>query len=447
MLAETIHEPGRDRRGAAGRRRARCSGFRRPGRRGDLDAEPRRAARRLRRSDARADADAARGGPREIRERRTPPSLVFTSTNEVYGALDDVARRGRRPARYSPADPVLAAHGVDGGGRARFAEPLRLLEGGRRTATSSTHAHFNLQRRWCSRTRCICGRAPAPGPADRGWVVGASSMNVARGAPCRSPSAGTASGAGRGLSSATRSRRCWRRSVACRAMLRPGLRNVGRRTGAYDQPDRAARAAGRGDRGAARRPPRPVAGDGSALLRVRDTPPLRRRHRLVAPACRCATACGCERVARRPRQSGDDARAAGGVVTPRRRCARSVLAGDVEGLAGDGRHMALRRQHGLDQVADVGAGRAPACQCMVAPGRPRTVDQEVRDPAGFGAVLVRAVDAAQTEHHRRQIEGARSRGRTDRRRPSSSRRGCGRRAAAARRRRARPARHRGSGLE
>jgi CDP-paratose 2-epimerase len=47
-----------------------------------------------------------------IRERRSPPSLVFTSTSKVYGALDDVALEDG-PTRYAPADATLAAHGVD----------------------------------------------------------------------------------------------------------------------------------------------------------------------------------------------------------------------------------------------------------------------------------------------------------------------------------------------
>lgn len=45
------------------------------------------------------------------RARKTPPALVFTSTNKVYGALPDIEMRpvGRR---YVPADGEVARHGI-----------------------------------------------------------------------------------------------------------------------------------------------------------------------------------------------------------------------------------------------------------------------------------------------------------------------------------------------
>ncbi|MDQ2670992.1 MAG: GDP-mannose 4,6-dehydratase [Gemmatimonadota bacterium] len=47
-----------------------------------------------------------------IRAQPTPPPLVFTSTNKVYGALDDLPLR-RRNARYEPTDDQVRRHGVD----------------------------------------------------------------------------------------------------------------------------------------------------------------------------------------------------------------------------------------------------------------------------------------------------------------------------------------------
>ncbi|HEY4649388.1 MAG TPA: SDR family NAD(P)-dependent oxidoreductase, partial [Gemmatimonadales bacterium] len=46
-----------------------------------------------------------------IRAQASPPSLVFTSTNKVYGALDDVGLR-RRNLRYEPTDPSLRQTGI-----------------------------------------------------------------------------------------------------------------------------------------------------------------------------------------------------------------------------------------------------------------------------------------------------------------------------------------------
>src|SRR5919112_3488733 len=39
-----------------------------------------------------------------IRAQPTPPPLVFTSTNKVYGSLEDIGLR-QRGARYEPKDP------------------------------------------------------------------------------------------------------------------------------------------------------------------------------------------------------------------------------------------------------------------------------------------------------------------------------------------------------
>ena len=47
-----------------------------------------------------------------IRAQPIPPPLVFTSTNKVYGALDDLPLR-RRNARYEPTDDQVRRHGVD----------------------------------------------------------------------------------------------------------------------------------------------------------------------------------------------------------------------------------------------------------------------------------------------------------------------------------------------
>jgi CDP-paratose 2-epimerase len=47
-----------------------------------------------------------------IRAQPSPPSLVYTSTNKIYGTLEDVALRAGA-SRYEPCDIVLAATGID----------------------------------------------------------------------------------------------------------------------------------------------------------------------------------------------------------------------------------------------------------------------------------------------------------------------------------------------
>lgn len=47
-----------------------------------------------------------------LRELRDPPSIVFTSTNKVYGALDDVDL-GVVSGRYEPTDTQIRARGLD----------------------------------------------------------------------------------------------------------------------------------------------------------------------------------------------------------------------------------------------------------------------------------------------------------------------------------------------
>ena len=45
-----------------------------------------------------------------VRALKNPPSLLFTSTNKVYGDLNDVKIDGRG-LRYEPEDPELRSHG------------------------------------------------------------------------------------------------------------------------------------------------------------------------------------------------------------------------------------------------------------------------------------------------------------------------------------------------
>ena len=72
-----------------------------------------------------------------LRAQDDPPPLVFTSTNKVYGGLEDVPLRckGRR---YEPEDAGLRANGIGEAAPAGLPQPLRLLQRRRRTSTSAT---------------------------------------------------------------------------------------------------------------------------------------------------------------------------------------------------------------------------------------------------------------------------------------------------------------------
>jgi hypothetical protein len=99
------------------------------------DNQPRRSAARLRGQRAR-DAQPARGGARLD----DPPSLLFTSTNKVYGHLDDVALRAVDAATSRstpPGDPRHLERRA-----ARLPQPVRLLEGRRRAVCARLRAHL-----------------------------------------------------------------------------------------------------------------------------------------------------------------------------------------------------------------------------------------------------------------------------------------------------------------
>ena len=103
-----------------------------------------------------------------IRERRTPPSLVFTSTNKVYGALDDVPLEAG-PTRYAPADPVLAAHGVDEQRPLAFHSPYGCSKGAADQYVLDYARTFDLPA-VVLRMSCIYG-PHQHGTEDQGWVA------------------------------------------------------------------------------------------------------------------------------------------------------------------------------------------------------------------------------------------------------------------------------------
>jgi CDP-paratose 2-epimerase len=57
------------------------------------------------------------------RARQTPPTLLFTSTNKVYGGLADV-QLGERATRYEPLDPQTLGHGIGESRPLQFCTPI-----------------------------------------------------------------------------------------------------------------------------------------------------------------------------------------------------------------------------------------------------------------------------------------------------------------------------------
>ena len=100
-----------------------------------------------------------------IRSRPVPPPLVFTSTNKVYGALDDLPMR-RHTHRYEPAD------GTEGVGENRpldFHSPYGCSKGAADQYVRDYARTFGL-RTIVFRMSCIYGPHQF-GTEDQGWVA------------------------------------------------------------------------------------------------------------------------------------------------------------------------------------------------------------------------------------------------------------------------------------
>ena len=158
---------------------------------------------------------------------------------------------------------------------------------------------------------------------------------------------------------------------------------------------------------------------------VRGRQPVRGR----ICCCRRRTSAGRRRASRRIRPPGGSPCSAAIASSSSSRL--TVLAGPppmLNAWPATLRQVPLGEQQRVDEVVDE---QQVAHLLAVAIDRDRQAlqraDQEMRDPAlVLGAVLVRPVDAAHAEHRGRAGRSCgRSRARTDRRHPSSSRRGCG----------------------
>jgi CDP-paratose 2-epimerase len=122
--------------------------------------------------DPRSDFEVNLGGTltllEELRRLPDPPPLLFTSTNKVYGALDDVAIE-RVGERYEPADPHLRSHGIGESRSLQFCSPYGCSKGGADQYVLDYAKTYGLDA-VVFRMSCIYGPHQC-GNEDQGWVA------------------------------------------------------------------------------------------------------------------------------------------------------------------------------------------------------------------------------------------------------------------------------------
>jgi CDP-paratose 2-epimerase len=116
-----------------------------------------------------------------IRSTPSRPSLLFTSTNKVYGALDDIALR-RRGSRYEPDDQEIAARGVSEARPLEFHSPYGCSKGTADQYVLDYARTFGIAA-VVFRMSCIYGPRQF-GNEDQGWVAHFL-IRAARGEPLR----------------------------------------------------------------------------------------------------------------------------------------------------------------------------------------------------------------------------------------------------------------------
>src|SRR4051794_29098270 len=103
-----------------------------------------------------------------IRACEHPPSLLFTSTNKVYGDLEDVLLRRRR-SRYEPADERLLERGISEARPLDFHSPYGCSKGAAEQYVLDYARTFGLPAT-VFRMSCIYGPHQF-GNEDQGWVA------------------------------------------------------------------------------------------------------------------------------------------------------------------------------------------------------------------------------------------------------------------------------------
>ena len=102
-----------------------------------------------------------------VRASATPPPLVFTSTNKVYGALSDIALVNR--PRYEPIDGLVRAHGIDEQRPLEFHSPYGCSKGTADQYVLDYARSYGLPAT-VFRMSCIYGPHQY-GTEDQGWVA------------------------------------------------------------------------------------------------------------------------------------------------------------------------------------------------------------------------------------------------------------------------------------
>jgi len=103
-----------------------------------------------------------------LRACSSPPSVLFTSTNKVYGHLDDVPLRVAE-TRYEPEDIGLRVNGVDEGRPLEFHSPYGCSKGVAEQYMLDYARTFGL-RSVVFRMSCIYGPHQF-GTEDQGWIA------------------------------------------------------------------------------------------------------------------------------------------------------------------------------------------------------------------------------------------------------------------------------------
>jgi CDP-paratose 2-epimerase len=103
-----------------------------------------------------------------IRAQAAPPPLVLTSTNKVYGGLDDVAL-ARKGQRYAPVSEAIRAHGVSEERPLDFHSPYGCSKGTADQYVRDYARSYGLKTA-VFRMSCIYGPHQF-GTEDQGWVA------------------------------------------------------------------------------------------------------------------------------------------------------------------------------------------------------------------------------------------------------------------------------------
>ena len=103
-----------------------------------------------------------------LREQEEPPPLVYTSTNKVYGGLDDIRLTATR-GRYEPADENVRHRGISERRRLDFHSPYGCSKGTADQYVTDYARSFGM-RTAVFRMSCIYGPHQF-GNEDQGWVA------------------------------------------------------------------------------------------------------------------------------------------------------------------------------------------------------------------------------------------------------------------------------------